>query len=200
MTRFALLRHVQTEWNKVKRIQGVHDTPLTREGEAAASDWGMLLKEIRFDRIIVSSIGRAQATAGIINSHLNLPLHVEPGLVEQDWGRWTGKTVAQLRVEEPELVERNEAAGWAFRPPDGEDRVSVLDRSRKALMAAHEKWPEEVILTVTHEGVIKCLLNKLCGRKFLPSEPLLHNKNYMHWIRVVDGSFELEKIDALTIR
>jgi probable phosphoglycerate mutase len=71
-TRFALMRHAQTVWNREKKIQGHSDSPLTADGEKQASGWGQILSQFAWDRILASDAGRAQATAEIINAILKV--------------------------------------------------------------------------------------------------------------------------------
>ncbi len=162
-TRFGLIRHAETVWNREKRIQGHQDSPLTPEGEKMADTWGRMLGAFHWDRILASDTGRAVATAVRINAHLKLPIDTHPRLRELDWGRWTTKTVAQLQEEEGELVAAQERAGWDFQPPEGEPRRSQLERSRQVLLEAASQWPGYSILVVTHEGVIKSLAHFLAG-------------------------------------
>jgi broad specificity phosphatase PhoE len=105
ITRFALLRHAETQWNREHRIQGQEDSPLTHNGESRARKWGQLLKAQPWDRIISSDSGRALSTALIINDALRVPLIQDPRLREQDWGQWTGNTMGQLRREVPCYME-----------------------------------------------------------------------------------------------
>jgi probable phosphoglycerate mutase len=196
VTRFALLRHAKTEWNQDKRIQGQNNSPLTPEGEHQAKEWGQLLKAQRWDRIITSDADRTLETASLVNISLKVPVMHDSRLREQAWGRWTGKTVAQLRKENPRLLTEQENAGWKFCPPGGEDRNMVWERSQKALKAATEKWPGETLLVITHQGVIACLINRLCGRQFLPTEPPLVNPYHLHWITHDERGFRVEGINT----
>jgi broad specificity phosphatase PhoE len=196
MTRFALLRHGKTEWNQKKRIQGQEDSPLASEGRNEAGQWGFILKDIRWDRILTSDLGRAMETATLINKTLKVPLVEDSRLREQDWGKWTGKTVAQLKEEDGSRLVEQIDAGWRFCPPGGEDRKSVLVRSREAIRTAAETWTGETILVVTHEGVIKCLIYQLTGRAFLPSEPSLIRENTIHWLFYDDSGLKIDKINV----
>ena len=195
-TWFALLRHARTAWNQEKRIQGQSDIPLTPKGRFQAREWGRHLKQHRWDRVLTSDARRALETASLVNISLRVPLVEDACLREQNWGRWTGKTVAQLKEEVPQLLAGQERAGWKFCPPGGEDRNTVWERSQGALKVAREKWPGEKILVVTHGGVIKCLIYRLCGREFLPTEPPLIRSHYFHWL-VHDGEgLRLKEINA----
>lgn len=197
-TRFGLIRHAETVWNREKRIQGQQDSPLTPEGERMADSWGRLLGTLRWDRILSSDSGRAVATAVRINAHLKLPFDTHPRLRELDWGRWTTKTVAQLREEERELVAAQERAGWDFQPPEGESRRSQLERSRQALLEAARRWPGHTILVVTHEGVIKSLAHFLAGA-MAPTAAAGVQPYRLHWVSAADGRLSLDGLNAVAL-
>jgi probable phosphoglycerate mutase len=91
------------------------------------------------------------------------------------------------------------SAGWDFRPPGGEDRKSVLARSQRALQEAFDRWPGEIVLVVTHEGVIKSLVYHLCGRNFLPNEPPLLKSYRLHRLAHDKYGLRLEAANALAL-
>jgi broad specificity phosphatase PhoE len=199
VTHFGLLRHATTEWNREGRMQGQTDTPLSLLGGRQAEQWGRLLKAYPWDRILVSDTRRALETAARINAVLDVPVISDPGLREQDWGEWTGKTIPRLKQESPRLLAEQEKTGWNFCPPGGEDRLTVRDRSLEAIVGACEKWGGERILVVTHEGVIKCLLYDLCGRRFLPEEPALIHPRSLHLLIHDRRGLGIEKMNAFTL-
>jgi probable phosphoglycerate mutase len=199
VTTFGLIRHAETVWNRHKRIQGHQDSPLTSEGERMADRWGLRLHAFHWDRILASDSGRALATASRINAHLQLPLEVDPRLRELDWGRWTTKTVAQLRHEEGAMVALQERAGWDFQPPQGESRRSQLARSRQALLDAAGRCPGESILVVTHAGVIKCLAYDLAGNGSLAADDVGASSYRLHWVAAADGRLSLDGLNALVL-
>ena len=198
-TRFGLIRHAETVWNRERRIQGHQDSPLTPEGEIMADAWGRMLGAFHWDRIVSSDTGRAVATAVRINAFLNLPIDSHPGLRELDWGRWTTRTVAQLREEEGELVVAQERAGWDFQPPGGESRRRQLERSRQVLLEAACQWPGHSILVVTHEGVIKSLAHFLAGTVPQAAAGVGVRPYRLHWISVADGRLSLDGLNALAL-
>lgn len=198
-TRFGLIRHAQTVWNREKRIQGQSDSPLSEQGRRQAAAWGHDLKRFAWSRILASDAGRALATAERINASLQVPLTTDARLREQDWGQWEGITIPQIEAEQSPALTAQVNAGWNFCPPQGEDRRSVQARSLKALQAAAEKWPGEDILVVTHEGVVKSLIYHLCGRKFIASEPAILKSNQLHWLVCRSGGLQIEQINALEL-
>ena len=199
VTRFGLIRHVQTVWNQKKKIQGHSDSPLTAEGQRQAAGWGQGLKRFSWSRILTSDTGRALATAERINAFLNVPLTTDARLREQDWGQWEGKTIRQLKAEQPQVLRVQENAGWNFCPPAGEPRHSVLKRSRQALQAAAVRYPGDLVLVVTHEGVVKSLIYHLCDRKFIAGELAILKPYQLHWLVYHSSGLKIEKINALEL-
>jgi uncharacterized phosphatase len=55
MTRFFLVRHGETEWNRLRKIQGISDIPLNDTGRSQAAALGDILSKHRFDLICLQS-------------------------------------------------------------------------------------------------------------------------------------------------
>ena len=198
-TNFGLLRHAQTRWNREKRIQGQSDSPITASGKSEVKAWASLLKTLTWNRILASDTGRSLKTAEIINTQLNLEITADKRLREQNWGTWTAKTWNQVKAEASQLIGDYENEGWNFCPPGGESRKEVLKRGVEALTFAANKWPDETILVVTHEGIIRCLLYHLHGLQFLPGEPALIKPRHLHWLKFDREGLQPARINALTL-
>ena len=147
----------------------------------------------------MSDTGRAVETATRINHYLKAPMNSDPQLREQDWGQWTGRIITEIETEASNLMQAQPKTGWKFCPPGGEDRLSVLQRSRNALIEAADRWRGGTILIVTHEGVIKSLIYHLSGRRFLPNEPALIKSYNLHWLICGNNDLRIEKINALPL-
>jgi len=199
VTRFGLIRHAATLWNEEQRIQGHGNSPLSKNGREMAKSWGRRMASLSWQRILCSDLGRTRETTALINQTLNLPVHQDNRLREQDWGKWTGMTLPDLKNSRNKMLRLMERSGWLFQPPDGESRQQVLQRSLAALQAAHTAWPGESILVVCHEGVIKCVLYHLRGRKFLPEEPRLIKPYHIHLMEQFDRTLRLKKINSMPL-
>ncbi len=200
VTRFGIMRHGETEWNRSKRMQGQADSALTGSGRRAVRQWTDLLAAMGWDRLLVSDLGRARETAAMINARLNLPQHVDARLREQHWGHWTGCTIAELRRSDPTGLARMEARGWRFQPPGGETREAVWRRSHDALADAARRWPGETILVVAHGGVIRCLLYRLLERRFVPGEPPALLTRALHWLHHDGRTLAIEACNAVEFK
>jgi len=155
-TRFGLIRHAETVWNREKRIQGHQDSPLTPEGERMADRWGLKLREFQWNRILSSDTGRAVATARRVNAYLGLPLETDPGC-----GSWTG---GNGRTRPWPSFGTSRRTCWRFRSvPAG--LPAAAGRITPQPVGAHlpgaagscRPAPGDSILVVTHGGVLRCL-------------------------------------------
>ena len=194
MTRtvFHLMRHATTLWNLEKRIQGHWDCELAPAGVAAAQALAPRLAGLGLARILTSDLGRAKATAGLVNLCLRLPVTLEKRLREQQFGQWTGKYWRDIPA--PALAEA-EAAGWDFRPPGGESRAEVRQRAEHALIDAARIASGRTILVVTHQGVLKAVLYHLLGRAFLPDEPPAFDPDRLQRVVCQDGVLGIDALD-----
>lgn len=191
-TRFALMRHAETEWNREKRIQGQQDAPLTSGGRQQAEQWGHALSKHQLAHLVSSDLGRARLTATLVNRKLKLPCMVEPRLREQDWGVWSGLRFSDLENDDCKARLRR---GWDFRPAGGESRLEVLERSWQALVDIAHRLSGNSILVITHGGVIRCLLYRLAGRRFLSEEPALIKPYRLHWLSYDGEGFQIERLN-----
>jgi probable phosphoglycerate mutase len=199
ITRFGLIRHAQTVWNREKRIQGQSDSPLTPEGKTQAVSWARILKRFSWHCILASDTGRALDTAKLINDTLKLELKTDSRLREQDWGQWTGKTISQLKTDFLKELQAQESAGWAFCPPGGEDRRHVQQRSQEVLLETAGQWPGTNILVVTHEGVVKSLIYHLCDRKFLATERPIIKRYQLHRLAHDQNGLRIEALNVMAM-
>jgi broad specificity phosphatase PhoE len=71
-----------------------------------------------------------------------------------------------------------------------------MERSRQALLDAAGRWPGACILVVTHEGVIKSLAHRLCGRAYVTSDAVCLQPYHLHWLEVADGRMALAALNA----
>jgi probable phosphoglycerate mutase len=107
----------------------------------------------RVDAIYASPLERARETAAPIAAARGLKVVVNKGLVECDFGEWTGKSIKDLvRMPEWATVQRYPSG---FRFPGGESMREMATRltvTAARLRAAH---PGQVVVAVSHADPIK---------------------------------------------
>jgi broad specificity phosphatase PhoE len=140
VTTLLLVRHGETDWNAVGRLQGQTDRPLSDFGRQQARRLAEELAEEKLEAIYSSDLSRARETAEIVGERLGLPVVLDPDLREKDWGTWEGLT----------SIERDRVA-FA-----GESTEAHQERILRALRRISERHPDDGrVLVVTHGGSMR---------------------------------------------
>ena len=129
---------------------------LNEEGREQAAWLAERLRDERLHAIYSSPLDRARETAEAIAAPHQLPVCIEPGLNEMDFGEWTGRTIRDLQ-EHPRWRAFNERRS-ATRVPGGELMLEVQQRMIAAVDSLRERHPWGSVLAVSHGDVIKAAL------------------------------------------
>jgi probable phosphoglycerate mutase len=100
---------------------------------------------------------------------LGLDTETEPRLIEMEWGRWEGRTVAELRADPGEEMTAQEARGLDLQPPGGESPSAV--QRRLAPLLAEIAATGRPTGAITHKGVIRAVLALATGWAMIDPEP-----------------------------
>jgi probable phosphoglycerate mutase len=155
-----LARHGQTEWNAAGRRQGRLDSPLTALGLQQAAQNAELLSAQGIDAIFASPVGRAERTASVIGSTLDLVVTVLDDLAEIDHGLWSGLTSAEIDAGWPGQRDVRERDKYGFRFPCGESYADGAARAGRALAEVARSGVRRPLL-VSHEMIGRMLLRQL---------------------------------------
>ena len=85
-----LIRHGETDYNSVKRLQGQSDICLNENGREIAKKVGSALMDVDFDYIFSSPLMRALETAKIIRGDRDIPVIIEDRIKEMCFGEYEG--------------------------------------------------------------------------------------------------------------
>jgi 2,3-bisphosphoglycerate-dependent phosphoglycerate mutase len=171
--RVYLLRHGETDWNVVRRLQGSVDTPLNEKGMRQAASWRPYFDGLRLAAIYSSSLDRALQTAFLATGRVSC---VIPDFNERGFGSWEGQIWGDLESSIAEFNER-----WNdndFYPPGGESRLDLYNRVSRALsQTVLEHAPDDEILIVAHGASGHAILSVLLDHPLEArgSLPVLHN-------------------------
>lgn len=157
MKRLLLVRHGETEWNALRRLQGQTDIALSDHGRAQARALAPLVAAQAPDHARSSDLKRAAETAGLLGYGAS---QLDAGLREQSLGDWSGVEIADLLAATPELYK-----GWragSYTPPGGEEWPEFRARITTVAMAAVQAC-DSVALITCHGGVIRAALDGLLG-------------------------------------
>lgn len=150
----VLIRHGLAPSNEARRYLGRADEPLSPAGRAQAQALGERgLPEP--DAVFSSPLRRCTETARLVFPRCE-PVIV-PEFVELDFGRFEGRTHAQLMAEEPDYAAWLNSGG-TLPVPGGESQEELRKRARAGFLRAVAASPCRRAAVVTHSGVIMALL------------------------------------------
>lgn len=161
MPRLLLVRHGETEWNAVGRLQGHSDIPLNDTGRAQARALAARLSSHGISRVWTSDLARAHETGAIIAAHLGLAEPViEVDLRERRFGIFEGLTRVEIAARYP--VEWRAWQEKTVTPEGGEPRESSIGRLARALERLHDQTADTA-LVISHGGIMRLWLSELAG-------------------------------------
>ncbi len=164
MTRFVLVRHGRTEWNRVERFRGRADVPLDEVGLAQAEATARrVAAEWQPTSICASPLSRAARTAQAIAQRLGLEVTCHSGLIDIDYGQWQGLTPDEVRRNWPTELEAWYRAPQQARIPGGETLNDVRQRAMNVVARLANQHEHETVVLVAHTVVNRLLLLAVLG-------------------------------------
>ena len=162
-TRLVFLRHGQTEWNLLGKLQGQADIDLDEVGEQQAVEAARFFQQWSFAACYTSDLKRALRTAQIVATPHGIDAVPDARLREINVGTWSGLTAAEASAELPRLAELYNRGIDFRRSPAGETQAEMV---RRALPAMHEIMGQhegQQILIVTHGLLLASIVAALVG-------------------------------------
>jgi len=156
--RLILVRHGETDWNRVNKLQGRIDILLNKNGIRQIRKTATKLKKSgEKPRIIIASpLARAMQSAGIISTILEIPFTTNQNLSERDFGRLEGLTWKEInKLYGPNFKERDRKQQYDYRPYGGESAEEVGKRISNFLDYVRKKYSRKTVVVVTHAGVLR---------------------------------------------
>ena len=162
MKSLYFVRHGQTEWNAIARMQGQWNSDLNETGRNQAEVNGDLLSNHNIDTVIASPLDRTRQTAEIINRHLKLQVSYDDRIMEWDCGDWSGYLYAEVKVKWAEEWRQLEANRFYYRGPNCENYPDMINRSGPFLDELKAR-PENNIAIVSHGMIGRVMVAQLLG-------------------------------------
>lgn len=163
MTRIILVRHGQTEWNRVERFRGQVDVPLNEVGHAQARAVARRLADWPLVAVYSSPLSRAMETARPTAEALGLAVQPEPGLLDIDYGEWGGLTLDEAGARDPDRLARWREDPGSVVFAGGEGLADVQARAMATLDRLAEQYHGQTVLAVGHVVVNRALLLGVLG-------------------------------------
>lgn len=162
MARILLVRHAPTgETGKrlTGRLPGVSLDEAGRETARATAD---RLADVDLTAVYASPLERTWETAEIVAEPHSLSPIPEEGVLEVDYGRWSGRTLVSLSKLKAWRAVQLTPSRMLF--PEGE---SLADAQRRAVSACErlaDRHRRDTIAVVSHSDIIKAIVSHYLGQ------------------------------------
>ena len=172
MKNILLIRHGQSEWNKLNLFTGFKNIELSEQGIEEANKAGQNFKnlDIKFNIVFTSELKRAQETAKIILQNLDQwnflnnegKIISNVNLNERDYGDLTGLNKKETAEKFGEEQVHKWRRGYSDQPPNGESLEDVVRRVTKyfeeVMKPAIQSNENDNILIAAHGNSLRALL------------------------------------------
>jgi len=164
-TTVLLIRHGENEWTEhhklAGRTPGVH---LNAYGRLQAEALGQRLAKTELSALVASPLERTMETAQAIAQHHQLKVITRPGIVEVDYGKWTGQAIKKLAKKKSWPAIQFYPSGAGF--PGGETMYDMQARMVREINALVAEHPGQTIAVVGHADLIKAAVAHYLGMHF----------------------------------
>jgi probable phosphomutase (TIGR03848 family) len=161
VTLLLLIRHALTDTTG-KRLSGqaagIH---LSDRGRDQAEALAQRLRPLPIQAVYSSPLERCVETAEAVGAAHGLPVRPVDGLLEVEYGRWTGRPLAQLA--RTSLWKRIQQTPSSVRFPAGETLEEVQTRAVSAMSELAGHHPRSLVAVVTHAEVIRLAVAHFAG-------------------------------------
>ena len=161
MTEIYIIRHGETENNRLYKFVGSTDQPLNDRGIAQAETLRAPMSQIRLDRIYSSPYQRTMMTAERVRAGRDIPVVTDKGLCEIHCGSWEGLGKDEIEARWPGQLEL-----WEHRPDllhmeDGETFREVQERAVRAFCRIATAEDGHSVAVVSHMLTIQLIMARL---------------------------------------
>lgn len=161
-TYILLIRHGENEYVHTHRLAGrTPDVHLNDKGRQQADALVGYLAGQPIDVIYSSPLERCLETAEPLAQARSMPVVVETGLVEVDYGGWQGADLRELS-KQPEWAQVQHYPS-IFRFPEGETLREVQARAVSALERLRRAHPDQILAVFSHGDVIRTTMAHYLG-------------------------------------
>ena len=172
MKNILLIRHGQSEWNKLNLFTGFKNVDLSEQGVEEAIKASENFKElgIKFDLVYTSVLSRAQKTSEIILKELGQHEDLKKkskiiehiALNERDYGDLTGLDKKETADKYGDEQVHKWRRGYSDRPPGGESLEDVVSRVKsyydsEILPQIHSELNSNILIAA-HGNSLRALL------------------------------------------
>lgn len=188
MTTFYLIRHGSNDFagkTLVGRTPGIH---LNDTGRAEAERLANELAREPIQHLFSSPMERCRETAAPIAKRLNLEVQILDGLVEVEFGDWTGQEIAEMNSNE--LWQKWNTFRSGGRIPNGESIWEVQTRMVSVIEKLRRQFPDQVLALFSHGDPLRAAITYYLGMPI----------DFIHRLELSPASVSVLMIDDWTAK
>ena len=164
-TTVLLIRHGENEWSQSHKLAGrTPNIHLNEYGRQQAQALGQRLAKVELSVIYASPLERTMETAEAVARHHKLEVKPRPGILEVDYGKWTGKAIKKLSKKKSWFRIQFYPSGAGF--PGGETMYAMQARFVQEINSLVAEHAGETIAIVGHADLIKAAVAHYLGIHF----------------------------------
>lgn len=160
-TRLMLIRHAVTAQTGPMLSGRTPGIDLSDTGRQQAEALGERLARLPISIVYASPIERTTQTAAAVAQHHGLEVQALSGVLEADYGEWTGGKLAELA--KTDLWKTVQRAPSRARFPGGESMTEMQSRMIVALEEVVARHRGELVVVVSHADPIKAAIAHYTG-------------------------------------
>lgn len=184
-TLVLLVRHGETPTTGMVLPGRAPNLHLSERGQGQAQRVAERLAGLSISAIYSSPLERACETAEPTSASTGLPITREPGLLECDFGDWTGAKISELAALPEWRTVQNSPS--TFRFPNGESFTEMQDRMVGAVTDLSAAHPGGVVVCFSHADTIKAAVAHALGTQLDLFQRIMISPGSVSAISFVDG-------------
>jgi probable phosphoglycerate mutase len=158
-----IIRHGETVWNAEHRFQGHGDSPLTETGRNQVAALGRRMKDMDFDTLISSDLGRTRQTASIIADYTGHAIGYDRRLRERNYGVLEGLKVPEIKKKHAAVYDQFNADDPEYIIPGGESHRQHYQRNVAFFDEFLTGQFGATVAVVAHGGVLDSIFRYVAG-------------------------------------
>ncbi len=193
-----LIRHGETDFNKHKQLQGRSNISLNAYGRELAEITGRSLRDIAFDYVYSSPLGRALETAKLLLGDREVPILSEERIIEISFGEHEGKSFHpdHFTISDKDFMNFFQAPEKYKVPEGGESFEDVIARTGEFWndLVQNPMHQNKTILVSTHGCALKAILaniRKTPVTRFWGEG--VHKNCAVTIVRIQDNQYEIDE-------
>ncbi len=157
------IRHGETDFNRLRRVQGCIDIPLNSNGINQAKEASKRIKDVNFDAVFSSPLTRTQQTAKYALGEREYDLILDSRLAERNYALYEGLNYDVLRMTNLDFYRSYTEMDYTS---SGVETLSSMVRRVNSFFDELKNKEFENVLIVSHGGIGRVVYAILKGVEF----------------------------------